>query len=136
MDLDIAFDADELRSDGVGCSIVPKKGYSEPLDLQHLGRYTLGDRDLEQEILELFIEQVPKTLEALKTASSGKDWQMAAHTLKGSGRAVGAWRVAELAEHAERIGDINDCSARRTALAGLEQAAAEARAFIAGLDQA
>ena len=136
MELDTAFGADPGRTVSANRSNATNNSPSEPLDLSHLSRYTLGDRELEREILGLFIDQVPKSIEQLNLASTDKDWQMAAHTLKGSSRAVGAWRVADLAERAERIPVMNDCSARRIALAELKQAAVEVRAFITSLAKA
>ncbi len=60
-----------------------------PVDLKHLRRYTLGDAGLEREILDLFFGQLPTTIAALAAAATPKEWKVAAHTLKGSGRAVG-----------------------------------------------
>jgi HPt (histidine-containing phosphotransfer) domain-containing protein len=74
------------------------------IDREHLRRYTLGDPALEREILGLFIAQLPLTLEALKFAATDRDWHMAAHTLKGSARAVGASELARLALDAEKTG--------------------------------
>lgn len=104
-----------------------------PIDLAHLGRYTLGDPELEREVLDLFADQMPVTIDALKKASSDKDWQMAAHTLKGSSRAVGAWRLAELALQAERIGGIYDREDAAEIVQQIEAAAAEAAVYIRGL---
>ncbi|MCB1520330.1 MAG: Hpt domain-containing protein [Hyphomicrobiaceae bacterium] len=78
-----------------------------PIDHEHLSRYTLGDKSLEIEVLELFDGEAPKTLSNLRNALSavptdGRGWHVACHTLKGSARAVGAWRVAMAAEAAER----------------------------------
>jgi HPt (histidine-containing phosphotransfer) domain-containing protein len=106
---------------------------AEPIDLKHLVRFTYGDADLEYEVLGLFAGQVPLTIEALKTAASEKDWQVAAHTLKGSGRAVGAWRLADLAVQAERIGGLSDRTTRARILSQIEAAAAEVARFIGGL---
>lgn len=101
-----------------------------PVDLQHLRRYTMGDIKLEKEVLELFLGQLPETIKALSEAASERDWQIAAHTLKGSGSAVGAWRVARLAEHAERPAIVMSAALRSQAVARIEEAAEEARAFI------
>jgi HPt (histidine-containing phosphotransfer) domain-containing protein len=77
---------------------------SRPVDLVHLARYTLGNRALEREVLELFLRQSLAHLERLESAAlSEKAWLEAAHTIKGSARAVGAWKVANLAEAAERL---------------------------------
>lgn len=102
-----------------------------PVDLTHLGRYTLGNTDLEREVLALFSEQAAATLEALRLASSPKAWREAAHTLKGAALAVGAWQVAKCGQQAE-VAEYNGAS-REAILARLEQAVGEAKAFIARL---
>ena len=75
-----------------------------PIDLGHLSRYTLGDQALEQEVLQLFAAEVPVILGRLQCADTDSAWREAAHTIKGSARAVGAWTVARLAEEAESLG--------------------------------
>jgi HPt (histidine-containing phosphotransfer) domain-containing protein len=105
----------------------------QPIDFEHLRRYTLGDRGLEQEILGLFAEQLPITIGALARATTDKQWGMAAHTLKGSARAVGAWPLAALAEDAERLASNADAGMRAAIVGRLEAAAEEARAYIAAL---
>jgi HPt (histidine-containing phosphotransfer) domain-containing protein len=106
------------------------------IDLAHLRRFTLGDEQLEQEILTLFIEQAPLTINSLKRARTDRDWVTAAHTLKGSARAVGAWRMASLAERAEDLGGPSDRAACERLLRELEEAAGEARAHIRSLGYA
>jgi HPt (histidine-containing phosphotransfer) domain-containing protein len=106
------------------------------LDLEHLRRFTLGDLGLELEILELFIKQAPITLDALQAAVADRDWKIAAHTLKGSARAVGAWRVARLAEAAEGMSRRRDPAGCKAAVRGLSDALSEASAFIAALSPA
>ena len=106
---------------------------SVPIDLGHLRRFTLGDRELEQEILGLFIEQAPATIERLLQAGSHREWQRAAHTLKGSARAVGAWQIADLAEHAELMDGFADKQACDRLLGSLRDAVEEARSHITSL---
>ena len=101
-----------------------------PVDLKHLRRYTMGDIHLEKEVLDLFLGQLPQTIAALSQAASDRDWRIAAHTLKGSGRAVGAWRIARLAEQAERILSVKNRAICSEAVARIEEAAAEAKSFI------
>lgn len=74
------------------------------LDRKHLARYTLGDAALEAEILDLFVKQAPLTIARLKGAQDARQWKEAAHTLKGSARAIGAWRLAQVAEGCEAAG--------------------------------
>jgi HPt (histidine-containing phosphotransfer) domain-containing protein len=105
-----------------------------PLDLEHLRRFTLGDRALELEVLHLFIDQAPRTIAQLRKAETADAWRRAAHTLKGSARAVGAWRLAKLAEQAERLGSSGEVSAARAMLPEIDDATREANAFVAALD--
>ncbi len=100
------------------------------IDLKHLRRYTMGDRALEQEVLELFLAQLPKTIAALSGAVNDHEWRIAAHTIKGSGRAVGAWQIARLAEQAERLAGVRNRAAHADAVCKLEDAMREAEIFI------
>lgn len=101
-----------------------------PVDIEHLRRYTFGDEALEKEILSLFLGQLPDTLAALRKAASQHDWKVAAHTLKGSCRAVGAFRLGDIAQDAERLVFSSGSEVRAAAIAQLEEAASEARDFI------
>jgi HPt (histidine-containing phosphotransfer) domain-containing protein len=62
----------------------------------------MGDLQLECEVLDLFAGELPKTLAALHAAKTESEWKIATHTLKGSARTVGAWRLASAAAAAER----------------------------------
>lgn len=70
------------------------------LDWAHLARQTFGERALEREVLALFDQQCVTLLPAVAGEGAGRS--DALHTLKGASRAVGAWRVASLAERLER----------------------------------
>lgn len=104
------------------------------IDHAHLARYTLGDPELEFEVLQLFAGEAPRTVALLKAAADAgavalRDWRMGCHTLKGSARAVGAWRVADLAEVAERDEDGGQIEWSRHVVA-LEAAIADVIAHI------
>ena len=101
-----------------------------PIDLVHLSRMTLGDRGLEREVLALFDRQATVLVSRMRSAPPGSVTAVA-HTLKGSARGVGAWRVAAAAEAVEvaASGD-GDLSAAITRLAAVAE---EARAVIAEL---
>lgn len=75
----------------------------EPIDVAYLARFTLGNTRLEREILELFAGQMPLYVEQLRAADSRKTWELAAHAIKGSALAVGAHKLASLAQMAERL---------------------------------
>lgn len=80
-----------------------------PIDFEHLSKYTLNDRALEAEILDLFVEQLPQSLMRLQEARSLTEWRSAAHTIKGSARAVGAAQLADAAAAAEAMPLTADC---------------------------
>jgi HPt (histidine-containing phosphotransfer) domain-containing protein len=70
-----------------------------PIDLAHLARMTLGDAALERQVLGMFASQSTNLIQKLTLlpAEAGA----LAHTLKGSARAIGAFRVAACAEALE-----------------------------------
>ena len=82
-----------------------------PADLVHLGRYTGGDRALNQEILGLFEKQCHEILAQLeafaKESGDGKAWREITHALKGAARGIGAFDLADAAADAEKT-QLND----------------------------
>lgn len=76
---------------------------ARPVDLVHLSRHTLGNRDLEREVLRLFHKQSLIYLERMRSSRTAHDWLEAAHTIKGSARGIGAWGVVSSAEKAEAM---------------------------------
>jgi len=106
----------------------------DPVDLAYLARFTLGNVALEREVLQLFAAQMPLYLEALRGARVRKAWREAAHSIKGSACAVGAWRLAGCAELAERVGVDGEPVApeelREQAVVAVAKAAEEACRFI------
>jgi len=100
------------------------------IDLVHLARMTLGDRSLEREVLQLFDRQSTLLIARMRAASPD-GIAMLAHTLKGSARGIGAWRVARAAEALELAG--GNANEIGSALDRLVSVADEARAVIADL---
>lgn len=103
---------------------------TQPVDLTHLARYTLGEHALEREVLELFCTQSVLYLEQLRAAMSDKAWRDAAHSLKGSASAIGAWRAAQAAERAEALRGDGLTQFRAARIAEIEASLREAEAFI------
>lgn len=111
----------------------PAPDASAPIDRAHLARYTLGDAALEREILELFLGHLPNTIRDLGLAETDRDWRMATHALKGSARAVGAWRLATAAENAERIQSVADREAVDAAISRIAEVSVEVSSHVATL---
>lgn len=100
-----------LRATSVpgGAKAPPTRHLPDPrpaIDLVHLARQTLGDRDLELELLGLFAQQARSIVTTLATQPRDTAQLMQRsndllHTLCGSARAVGAWDVADEAQSVE-----------------------------------
>lgn len=105
-----------------------------PVDLVHLAKYTLGSRELEREVLSLFQSQSAVYVERLETADCEKSWHDAAHSLKGSAKAIGAWSVSQTAEKLENAGDEALAGGKADMLRPLKRELDEACAFIEKLD--
>jgi len=112
-------------------SVIGRDRAPSVIDDDHLGRMTLGDRRLEREVLEIFVRQIAIMLTRI-TATQPALAAAAAHTLMGSARGIGAWRVARAAERLERAaaGQSGEL-AMGQAVDELKAAVAEASAAIA-----
>ncbi len=110
---------------------VPAK--SEPIDRKHLARYTLGDRALEREVLQLFLGQTALYLDGLRKATALAQWSHAAHSLKGSAIAVGANRIAAAAAQAEALRTLAPNEMRASCLEEVAVAIEEANRYIGSL---
>ena len=77
---------------------------ARPVDLAHLSRQTLGDRALEQEVLQLFVQQALAARDQIAGASTRERLQLA-HGLKGSARSVGAFALADCVAEIEKQPD-------------------------------
>jgi len=104
----------------------PLAPLDNPLDLDHLARMTLGDADLEHEVLAMFADQSIRLVSAMTALPA--DASALAHKLKGSARGIGAFAVADAAAQLECALRTGDSPLR--AIAELKQAVAEARTAI------
>ncbi|MGD9844911.1 MAG: Hpt domain-containing protein [Variibacter sp.] len=117
--------------DGTSAEERAEPGAQRPVDLAHLARSTMGDRSLEREVLALFARQATLLLDRMRQAEAASVAGIA-HTLKGSARGIGAWRVADAAERLEAARDL-DSAAIEAAVAVLAGHIADADKFIAEL---
>jgi HPt (histidine-containing phosphotransfer) domain-containing protein len=102
------------------------RGSSRPVDLAHLARQTMGDRDLEQEVLTLFVQHAVSVRDRIAGADV-KERLLLAHGLKGSARGVGAFAIAGCAT------DIENQPGDDSHLGRLSALIDEARDFIAAI---
>ncbi|MCC2688400.1 MAG: Hpt protein [Rhizobiaceae bacterium] len=99
-----------------------------PVDLAHLSRQTMGDRELEREVLQLFVQQAEAVRTRILEAEIGERLFLA-HGLKGSAMNIGAYAIAECA------GKIEDSPADRLVLKRLEGLIDEVRDFVAAISR-
>jgi HPt (histidine-containing phosphotransfer) domain-containing protein len=97
---------------------------AKAVDLSHLDRYTGGDRSVNEEVLRLFerschdiLGQLETLIDDVSAPEAAKSWHIAAHTLKGAARSVGAFELADAAADAEKK-PLND---RMAAIAALDR---------------
>jgi len=93
---------------------IPANDLTKPIDLVHLSRQTFGSKDLEKEVLSLFLSHSRQCLERMRQSETDDAFADAAHSIKGSARAVGAFALANLVETSEtmaRAGHLEDKAA-------------------------
>ena len=103
------------------------------IDLDHLDRYTGGERILNEEVLRLFDCQCADLVAHLEAAAASNDaaeWKLITHTLKGAARGIVANTLADAAADAERA-DVKDKAAIRKAAERIAACIGDVRAFIA-----
>jgi HPt (histidine-containing phosphotransfer) domain-containing protein len=105
-------------------------GEEPPIDVGHLARTSLGERDLELQVLELFDRQAEMLLGCMPQVDRA-GVASAAHTLARSARAIGAWRVADAAAALERA--VAEHRELAPALQMLEGTVVEARLAICAM---
>jgi HPt (histidine-containing phosphotransfer) domain-containing protein len=72
-----------------------------PIDMVHLEQQSLGDPGLQEEVLRLYSQMSGVYLSRIEESSSSEDLIRHLHTLKSAAAGIGAWRVRDLAKHAE-----------------------------------
>ena len=98
--------------------------------MDHLSHYTMGDKALAEEVLNLFRVQTRVYVENLRGTQDPAELKLAAHTLKGSAQSVGADKLTECARQCERILSSKLEGSWDEAVSELENAFEEADSFI------
>lgn len=120
------------RNDAVAFSMpggeVAETAKARPIDLAHLARQTMDDRDLERQVLEMFVEQALTVRDRIAIVST-KERLSLAHALKGAASGVGAMAIARCAEAIENSPEDS------LILKRLARLIDEARDFIAAINR-
>lgn len=110
----------------------PLSPVDRAIDLEHLSRMTLGERELEREVLRLFDCQADMLLVRMRDAAPAAI-SAYAHTLKGSARGIGAWAVARAAGDVETAAQAAEPTHLAPAMNRLTLSIGEVRRVIAEL---
>jgi HPt (histidine-containing phosphotransfer) domain-containing protein len=106
---------------------------AHPVDLEHLARYTGGDRAIDSEVLKLFVGQTEQLIAKLRIhleKADLKGWHDANHSLKGAARGVGAFGLADAAEAAERLNPGTETRDAARAIDALRSQATAVKLFV------
>ena len=79
-----------------------------PIDLAKLEKITKGDKEFQQLLLTIFMEDAPGFVEEIKNALATKDYdtlEKKAHQLKGSSASIAMFELSTIAEKFERQGN-------------------------------
>ena len=102
------------------------------IDLDHLARYTGGDKAINAEVMRLFDSQATELvarLQSILDARDAKSWKEVTHTLKGAARGIGAFAMGDAAACCEPI-DLADRGCASTAITVLKTRSDAVQAFI------
>ncbi|MBX3578118.1 MAG: Hpt domain-containing protein [Rhizobiaceae bacterium] len=99
-----------------------------PIDMPHLSRQTLGDREVERDVLRMFVQQSTLVRDRIGGATIPERLQLA-HGLKGAARGVGAFPIASCLTEIEQEPD------NRRLFAKLARLIDEVRDFVAAISR-
>ena len=105
---------------------------NQVVDLDHLARYTGGDRAINAEVMRLFDTQANELvarLQSILDARDAKSWKEVTHTLKGAARSIGAFAMGDAAARCEPI-DLSDTARATAAITALRMRADAVQVFI------
>ena len=81
------------------------KNISQVLDIDYLKSIIEDDKEFEQELFKIFIENSQKNIIKLQEAIDSEDinsWYMASHAFKGASASIGAFELAKILEYAQK----------------------------------
>jgi HPt (histidine-containing phosphotransfer) domain-containing protein len=105
---------------------------NKSVDLEHLARYTGGDRAINAEVMRLFDMQATELvarLHSILDARDAKSWKEVTHTLKGAARGIGAFEMGDAAARCEPL-DLGDRAGASAAIEILRARSDAVQAFI------
>ena len=94
-----------------------------PADRERMREISMGDEAFLRELIDLFLEDTPRQIEALRQAVASQNIvgvHQGAHRLKGAGRNLGAQPFSEVCRQIETLGRKGDLAAASALMPNLE----------------
>jgi len=107
---------------------------SDVIDLEHLARYTGGEKAMNAEILKLFDGQISEMVAQLQSVLEQRDqktWRQVTHTIKGAARGVGAFAMGQAAADAEPVDPVTNQARAEEVIETLQREGHAVQLFIA-----
>jgi HPt (histidine-containing phosphotransfer) domain-containing protein len=110
----------------------------DPVNLQRMREVSMGDAEFMGELIDLYLEDMPRQLEALRLAVEQHDAPSAAataHRLKGSSGNVGADSLSSLCREIERSSQDNQFDQLPALVEAADQESGRVRQFLLSVRQ-
>jgi HPt (histidine-containing phosphotransfer) domain-containing protein len=99
-----------LKANSEDVSVVAPQTFIPSIDMAALAGYEDlqidGEPDLIVELIDLYVEDAPRRMAAIRDSLAGRDWlsvKREAHSLRGSSGNLGALRMARICDEIEGI---------------------------------
>ncbi len=77
----------------------------QAIDIDFLSSIVDGDKNFEQELFDIFIDNAKRNIQKMTEANLASDnnsWYMASHAFKGASASIGAFDLANILERAQK----------------------------------
>jgi HPt (histidine-containing phosphotransfer) domain-containing protein len=89
---------------------------SKVIDVEFLRSIIDNDREFEKELLTIFLENANRNMVKMEEAVNSGDnnaWYMSSHAFKGASASIGAFRLSQMLEYAQKHPDDNSDNIKR-----------------------
>ena len=116
----------------------PEKTSNQPVSLQRIREATMGDEEFMAELIDIYLDDSPAQISALRDAIEGREGEVAAsaaHRLKGSSGNLGADSLAALCRRVEESGRENRVEEMPGLLKDIEREFSRVKEYLSAVRQ-
>ena len=114
----------------------PEKASNHPVNVQRIREATMGDEEFMAELIDIFLDDSPTQIRALRDAIESREGEAAAstaHRLKGSSGNLGADYLAALCRRVEESGRENRVEEMPGLLRDIEREFSRVKEYLAAV---